>query len=406
VSLTIKTSLQAFLKGLALPKGTPLAIGVSGGVDSLTLALLMQEVCQKKYPLYAFIVDHGLRAVAHAEAVQTKKTLENYHIPADILVWTGPKPKTKIEEVAREKRYQLLAEACAKKGIHHLFLAHHAGDQAETFLSRLSHASSLEGLKGMQAICSYQTLTLCRPFLTIEKKDIIQMAQELHLSWAEDEMNQDRHYERVRWRKLLPTLAPYGLTIDKITTSMGRLALAEEALKFYLRVFIERWVIVNPLGYLMVPKKAYQDLPMMSKIKFLQWAIKVIGQPKTPPSFKALEDRAMHLQGPLGGCQFYVKQNKLYVAKETAKMPRPVSVPAETWITWDRFLVWSPTPAVIQTGPSKNKGNKELPVAILKTLPVLKDKKGLEIPVQFHYNKGDRKACVCFSGLKEGRYEI
>ena len=106
MSLTIKTSLQAFLKGLALPKGTPLAIGVSGGVDSLTLALLMQEVCQKKYPLYAFIVDHGLRAVAHAEAVQTKKTLENYHIPADILVWTGPKPKTKIEAVAREKRYQ------------------------------------------------------------------------------------------------------------------------------------------------------------------------------------------------------------------------------------------------------------------------------------------------------------
>ena len=395
--------IRTFLSSLNLPAGTPLAVGVSGGVDSLTLAVCLSHACAGTYPLTAFIVDHGLRSVSAQEARQTKEHLAEWGIPADILVWRGKKPTTRVEEMAREKRYELLQKACEHQGIHYLFLAHHAGDQAETFLSRLSHASALEGLKGMQEISRRPSVFLCRPFLKVPKADIVRTAKTFRLTWAEDEMNQDERYERVRWRRLLPRLASYGLTVHNITTSMARLSLAEEALRFYKDAFVRQNVILHPLGYLVVPEKAYRGLPLAVQIKFLQWAIERIGQQPQTFSFTALEQKARTLKGPLGGCRFCVKQGKVYVAKEASKMPGPLELPPKKWVVWDRFKVWSAPGGTIQAGMPKVGAFKDLPAMVLETLPVVKNKKGLEIPVTFHYNKEEKNACICFNLLQEGQ---
>lgn len=75
------------------------------------------------------------------------------------VAWPGgspPRPADKMS-AAREARYALLLAACAAAGSRHLLLAHHADDQAETFLLRLLHASGVAGLACMPAAVERQT---------------------------------------------------------------------------------------------------------------------------------------------------------------------------------------------------------------------------------------------------------
>jgi len=70
-----------------------LAVGVSGGRDSLALVLLAQEWARARAGrAIAAIVDHGLRAGSAAEAAATRDLLARHAIEAEILRWTGAKP--------------------------------------------------------------------------------------------------------------------------------------------------------------------------------------------------------------------------------------------------------------------------------------------------------------------------
>ena len=119
-----------------------LAVAVSGGRDSLALALLASEWAQARGGgIVALIVDHGLRAEAAREADVTRDLLACRGIEAAILHWSGVKPTHGLQEAARAARYGLLFEACRQRGILHLLVAHHADDQAETVAMRAARGS-------------------------------------------------------------------------------------------------------------------------------------------------------------------------------------------------------------------------------------------------------------------------
>ena len=61
------------------------------------------------------------------------------------------------QQAARDARYALLLRACGELGRSHLLLGHHAGDQAETFLLRLKHASGVAGLACMPRVAVKHT---------------------------------------------------------------------------------------------------------------------------------------------------------------------------------------------------------------------------------------------------------
>lgn len=73
------------------------------------------------------------------------------------MAWThGPPRRADKMTLAREARYRLLLSTCERLGVRCLLVAHHADDQAETFLLRLLRASGVSGLACMPVMSTQQ----------------------------------------------------------------------------------------------------------------------------------------------------------------------------------------------------------------------------------------------------------
>ena len=132
-----------------------LALAVSGGSDSMALALLAQRWARRrKGRCVALIVDHGLRAESAREARLVGRRLRALGLPHRILRWTGSKPASGIQAAARSARYDLLTGWCRRHGALHLLTAHQADDQAETVALRLAHRSGEAGLASMPLVAA------------------------------------------------------------------------------------------------------------------------------------------------------------------------------------------------------------------------------------------------------------
>lgn len=179
-----------------------IAVAVSGGRDSLSLALLADAwVRGRNGKLVALIVDHGLRAESAAEAHATARKLRQCGIASVTLRWSGSKATGGLQEAAREARYRLLGEACRERGILHLLVAHHADDQAETIAMRAARGSGPDGLAGMAALVETPDVRLLRPLLSIPRDRLTASLVERGIEWVDDPSNQDQRFERARLRR-------------------------------------------------------------------------------------------------------------------------------------------------------------------------------------------------------------
>jgi hypothetical protein len=129
--------------------------------------------------------------------------------------WAGSPPARQHKlRAARDARYALLTGACAAEGAASLLTAHHAGDQAETLLLRLLHASGVDGLACMplatRAHGGAPGVRLLRPLLRAHKPELEALCRRLGLPFAVDPSNQDGAYQRNRLRQLLWAGAPAG----------------------------------------------------------------------------------------------------------------------------------------------------------------------------------------------------
>ena len=166
--------MDVFLSGSISPEA--IAVGVSGGPDSMGLLALAGMYCQKKnLRLEAMIVDHGLRPDSYTEAKTTEGVLQAHGVIAHILSFQKIKVSAKnLQFYAREGRYRLMADQCQECGIYHLLIAHTMEDQAETLLHRFLKGSGVQGLGGMQEKVMLPSLAaniwILRPCLTFPKK--------------------------------------------------------------------------------------------------------------------------------------------------------------------------------------------------------------------------------------------
>jgi tRNA(Ile)-lysidine synthase len=214
-----------------------IAIAVSGGPDSTALLWLAAQwrAARKRGPeLLALTVDHGLRKESAREASAVKTLARKLNVAHRTLHWKGDKPKTGLQEAAREARYALLASAAKKARARILLTAHTLDDQAETVLFRLLRGSGPAGLQAM-AVASpcpgAPWLTLARPLLTIPKVRLVATLQKAGIAFAEDPSNRDPRHTRPRLRVLMPQLEAEGLSAVRLALLAKRLRRADEALR-------------------------------------------------------------------------------------------------------------------------------------------------------------------------------
>ncbi|WP_339501760.1 tRNA lysidine(34) synthetase TilS, partial [Pseudomonas canadensis] len=126
-----------------------IALAVSGGPDSMAMLALAAAAFPGQ--VHAATVDHRLRAAAAAEARMVAAWCANAGVPHTTLVVAEPIGPGSVQARARAVRYELLLPWAAEIGASCLATAHHADDQAETFLMRAALGSGVAGLAGIRA---------------------------------------------------------------------------------------------------------------------------------------------------------------------------------------------------------------------------------------------------------------
>ncbi len=186
--------------------------------------------------LIAVTVDHGLRPESKCEAQAVASLARTLGVEHRTLRWTGAKPKTGIQEAARQARYRLLAGAARKAGARCVLTAHTLDDQAETLLFRMARGSGVTGLAGMDHTAPMpfddpDGFVLVRPLLRTPKSRLIATLKAAKVPYADDPSNRDPRFARPRWRALMPALAAEGLTPERFGKLARRVARLEWTMK-------------------------------------------------------------------------------------------------------------------------------------------------------------------------------
>ncbi len=214
-----------------------LAIAVSGGADSMALLTLAYAALPGQ--IVAATVDHRLRVAAADEAAMVAAYCAALAVPHTILTPEAPIAGASIQAQAREARYALLARWARDAGALALLTAHHADDQAETFLMRAVRGSGAAGLAGVRARATIAGFPVLRPLLGWRRDDLRRIATDAGVPFVDDPSNADARHDRTRFRALLaetPALDPIALA-----RSAAALAEAEAALVFVTdRLWAER----------------------------------------------------------------------------------------------------------------------------------------------------------------------
>jgi tRNA(Ile)-lysidine synthase len=291
-----------------LAEADRVGLAVSGGPDSLALMLLAAEFARshRRPQFVVYSVDHGLRPEAADEVRFVVREAGRLGLVARALRWTGRKPRTRIQEVARAARYALIADAMREDGAQVLVTAHHLGDQAETVLMRLAHGSGIEGLRGMDYAAEIAGLTIVRPLLGIDPADLRAVVDKAGLTPVTDPSNADHDYERVRWRAVLPALAALGLDPTRINQFALRVRDADRALgAMASQAYAE--VVNKKSGVLLIDRALLMALPRAVAVRVVQRALDTIGGSRKPHALAAVErftDRLIQepLAATLHGC--------------------------------------------------------------------------------------------------------
>lgn len=307
-----------------LERGAHVAVAVSGGADSLCLATLLAEWAKDNdVRVTALTVDHRLRAEARAEAAQVAAWMAARGVAHETLTWAdGPATRSAVQARARDARYGLLTDWCAAHGAGHLFVAHHLGDQAETFVMRLKRASTLFGLAAMVPVREWGGIKLCRPLLGMPKERLEATLLARGLDWIEDPSNTDRTYERVRTRALIAALQAEGVSPERLAGA-ARGARALTAVLDRAVAAFERDAIGDRAdGGADIDLAAFAELPQPVAERALSRVLQRLGRRNYPPSpAKVARVRrwlALRSQGArtLGGCLVRVRGDAVIVTRE------------------------------------------------------------------------------------------
>ena len=374
-----------------------LAVAVSGGADSLALALLAERWARAhRGRMVALTVDHRLRPESAAEARQVGRWLRARGMTHRILVWEEARPAGDLQAAAREARYRLLEAWCRDAGCLHLLTAHHREDQVETFWLRLARGSGLDGLAGIAGVSERGPCRILRPLLPVPPERLRALLRARRQAWIEDPSNANPAFARVRIREARALLAAEGLGAERLGETMRHLGDARVALETETAGLLARTVRIDPAGLALLDMASLLRAPREIGLRALAAVLTTVGGGDYPPRLARLRrlydefSRNGLGQGrTLGGCRVVAREDAVLVCREAAGLQDRVAIPPGGCAIWDRrFQVALPkkAPRGFTLGalgadrrglPARARERlAAVPAAARPSLPVLRDKDG------------------------------
>ena len=301
-----------------------IAVAVSGGPDSLSLAFLAKCFSLiNKVKVNYFIVNHKLRKESSKEAKYVSNLLKKIDIKCKILSWNGKKPANNVQAVAREKRYQLLANECKRNKINNLLVGHHLDDVLENFIIRLTRGSGLKGLISFNKRTKYKSenLNILRPLLDLNKEDLVFISKKVFKSYINDPSNRNEDFKRIRVRKLLQSLEKEGLDKNKLVLTINNLKDSDQSIKFYENKNMKENTVFLKEKKTCILKKEFFDQAHEVILRSLTTIIQTIGKKYYPTRGKSIDELINRINNKsfskitLGGC-FIERTNETILISE------------------------------------------------------------------------------------------
>jgi len=180
-------------------------LAYSGGLDSSVLLHLL--LCsQRSTSVIPWHVNHGLLDAAGQMEQFCVQQAQHYGLELRLDRLEPGAIDRNVEAEARRQRYQLFASGCEQGDC--VLTAHHADDQAETFLLNALRSSGSAGLRGIAARRALGAGLLLRPLLEYTRQQLEDYATANELAWFNDPSNRDNRFDRNYLRnEVMPRIA-------------------------------------------------------------------------------------------------------------------------------------------------------------------------------------------------------
>ena len=208
--------------------GDKVAVGVSGGKDSLALLRLLsalREYYPEPFQVAAFTVDLGFPNMDFSPIANFCRELD---VPYTVV---KTQIKTVVFDIRQEKnpcsmcakmRRGALNQAIREQGIDKIALGHHRDDAVETFLLSLLFESRISCFQPVTEL-SRMGVTQIRPMLYIPEQSLIHFAQREKLPVVENECPADKTSRRHEIKELVYELqGRYPHLKDSVFGAMQR----------------------------------------------------------------------------------------------------------------------------------------------------------------------------------------
>ena len=205
-----------------LTQGDFVAVGVSGGADSVALlSLLCCLRGELDLTLVACHINHNLRgAEAKRDEDFVRRLCDRLGVEcrvlsADVAALAREEGRS-VEETARQVRYRFFAEMAGERG--KIATAHTAADNTETVLLNLARGSGLRGLCGIPPVRE----NIIRPLIGCSREQTEAWCRQNGLEWVEDSTNAADDYTRNRLRHhAVPVLRQQNPTLDHAVSELS-----------------------------------------------------------------------------------------------------------------------------------------------------------------------------------------
>ena len=193
-----------------IEEGDRIAVGVSGGKDSMALLHSLVEFSRyspKSFSLVALVVDPQFGG-SMTDYTSIEEYCKSKNIPISIrrsnlaeVIFDTRNEKNPCSLCARMRRGMLhdmtLEADCSK-----IALGHHMNDAVETLFLNLFHQGRLESFK-VKTYLSRKNITMIRPLILCQEGEILSYTKSLNLPILASRCPMDGHTERERIKEFI-----------------------------------------------------------------------------------------------------------------------------------------------------------------------------------------------------------